>query len=99
MSLFDYKLSREIAHTGSDRPDPPFYAIVMAAMRRADTQNLGQLKAAFPETYQEFEQRRAANFGLLAGEFCDRCNVRAIDTKHECRAEDLAAAQSDEDEP
>lgn len=60
MSLYDYKQSNEISKT-----DPPFYALVMAAMRKADTFNLAALRAAFPGTYREFEARYNAPGGIL----------------------------------
>lgn len=51
MSYFDYVYSRQIA------AEYDFYAILMAAMRNADTDNLAKLKAAFPETHQELLER------------------------------------------
>lgn len=63
MSAYDYLASFEISKT-----DPPFYALIMAAMRRADTENLAQLRAAFPDTYTELEARYNAPGGLLPDE-------------------------------
>jgi hypothetical protein len=48
MSEYDYLCSRAIAAR-----DEPFYALIMAAMRKADTDNLEKLKAAWPETWDE----------------------------------------------
>lgn len=42
MSRYDYELSYQLA-----ADDPPFAALVMAAMRRADTTNAAVLKAAW----------------------------------------------------
>ena len=63
MSLYDYRRAREIA-----AEDYPFYALIMAAMRQADTDNAEKLKAAWPEVYAELEQRYWAPGGLLPDE-------------------------------
>lgn len=63
MSLIDYKASQLIS-----REDPPFYALIMAAMRKADNVNLERLQYAFPETWTELEKRYNAPGGLLPGE-------------------------------
>jgi hypothetical protein len=63
VSLYDYKVSRRLA-----RDDEPFYALIMAAMRRADTDNLNLLKLAFPETWDELEMRYHAPGGYLPNE-------------------------------
>jgi hypothetical protein len=63
MSLFDYKASQCIS-----AEDPPFYALIMAAMRKADSMNLEILKRSFPRTYEEFEKRYWSKGGLLEGE-------------------------------
>lgn len=44
MSLYDYRASLAVTMT-----DPPFYALVMAAMRGADTTNAARLRMAFPD--------------------------------------------------
>lgn len=63
MSRFDYQASREL-----EAQDPPFYALIMAAMRRADTDNKRLLDAAFPDTAAELQARYDAPGGLLPGE-------------------------------
>lgn len=45
--------------------DPPFYGIVMLAMRRADTFNLAKLRDAWPAVWDELHARYWAPFGLL----------------------------------
>lgn len=60
MSRFDYEVGRRIA-----ADDPPFYALIQAAMRRADSTNLRRLREAFPETYAEVEARYNAHGGIL----------------------------------
>lgn len=52
MSLYDYRVSREIA-----KADPPFYALIMAAMAKADTRNQILLRSAWPEVWAEAEAR------------------------------------------
>jgi hypothetical protein len=60
MSIYDYRSSLRIASLGE-----PFYALIMAAMRQADTGNLARLKDAFPETWAELERRYNAPGGVL----------------------------------
>jgi hypothetical protein len=45
--------------------DYPFYALIMAAMRQADTTNLEKLKAMWPDVYREFMARYNAPGGVL----------------------------------
>lgn len=61
MSLYAYKESQEIASRGFD-------ALIMAAMRKADTDNAGLLREAFPEIWKELLGRYNAPGGLLPGE-------------------------------
>jgi hypothetical protein len=63
MSLYDYKLSMRLGIE-----DPPFYALIMAAMRKADTDNLIRLKTAFPEIWIELDWRYHAPNGELVGD-------------------------------
>lgn len=60
MSLYDYRAAQEIV-----KADPPFYALIMAAMCKADTVNLAKLRASFPETYREVEARYHAPGAIL----------------------------------
>jgi len=46
----------------------PFYALLMAAMREADSTNLERLKLAFPGTWAELQAHYHAPGGLLEGE-------------------------------
>lgn len=64
MSLHDYRQSRELSGA-SGASGATFYALLMAAMRRADTDNTEKLKEAFPETYEELRQRYRAPGGVL----------------------------------
>lgn len=58
MSQYDYGVSKKLV-------DVPFYALIMAAMRDADTYNLEALQNAFPDTYQEMMARYHAPGGVL----------------------------------
>lgn len=60
MSLYDYTVSQDIAIE-----DHPFYALIMAAMRKADDYNAMLLRAAFPEVWDELSKRYSAPGGLL----------------------------------
>jgi hypothetical protein len=60
MSKFDYDVSKNIAAHGF-----PFYALVMAAMRQADTGNAILLAQAFPDIDAEFRARYNAPGGVL----------------------------------
>jgi hypothetical protein len=60
MSLYDYKRSQDGVLQVA-----PFYALIMAAMRNADTHNLNQLQIAFPHVWQEFQARYNAPGGRL----------------------------------
>jgi hypothetical protein len=60
MSLWDYECSIEIS-----KRDEPFYALLMAAIRKADNNNLRRLEMAFPEVVDEFKKRYDAPFGVV----------------------------------
>lgn len=62
-SLYDYRASRDLADT-----DVPFYALLLAAMRRADDTNAALLREAFPEVWDELWRRYHAPGGFLPGE-------------------------------
>lgn len=48
MSVIDYKESLKMAAN-----DYSFTAIIMAAMRKADTQNISKLRIMYPEIWEE----------------------------------------------
>ena len=52
MSKYDYLASQQIGIG-----DPPFYGIIMAAIRKADTWNTAKLRAAWPEVWHEMNER------------------------------------------
>lgn len=63
MSRYDYEISRTI-----HAEQYPFYALIMAAMRRADTPNLQALCMAFPDVWAELQARYNAPGGVLTHE-------------------------------
>lgn len=69
MSHFDYEASLAL---GAE--EPPFFALLMAAMRRADTDNARLLRVAFPDTWAELDARYNAPGGYLPGELASIAN-------------------------
>lgn len=63
MSYYDYKMSQRIASE-----DYPFAALIMAAIRKADTRNHFLLCKAFPAIFSDLSLRYHAPGGLLPGE-------------------------------
>ena len=63
MSYADYQFSKTIT-----MEDYPFYSLIMAAMRQADTDNLDKLKRAWPAVWDELNGRYNAPGGLLPDE-------------------------------
>ncbi len=60
MGLHEYVISQKLS-----ADDPPFYALIMAAMRQADTINSMLLKQAWPEVHAEMTRRYNAPGGAL----------------------------------
>lgn len=63
MSRYSYMASRDVL-----KSDPPFYALIMAAMRKADTGNLAKLRSVFPEVAEELETRYRSIGGFTPDE-------------------------------
>lgn len=63
MSRYDYEQSK-LVHAGMH----PFYSLIMAAMRKADTANLDLLTTAFPFVWKELSDRYDAPGGILPGD-------------------------------
>ena len=61
MSHYDYLLSKALA----DNEATSFYALIMAAMRRADSDNQISLAFAFPAAWKELQDRYNAPGGTL----------------------------------
>lgn len=57
-----YEVSRGLSS------DVPFYSLIMAAMRRADSMNAIALRTAFPEVWDELQARYNAPGGILPQE-------------------------------
>ncbi|GAH70365.1 unnamed protein product [marine sediment metagenome] len=80
MSRYDYMQSRKIW-----AKDRPFYAIIMAAMSRADTDNLALLVDAFPHVFTELRQRYTAPGGWLPeDEECPLAVLEAMEKAELC---------------
>ena len=60
MSRYDYLESQKISGQNY-----PFYSLIMAAMRQADSDNIKLLRTAFPAVYVELTRRYVAPRGVL----------------------------------
>ena len=60
MSLYDYTTSLDLT-----MHHPPFYGLIMTAMRQADSVNLAKLITAWPDVYAELRARYDAPGGKL----------------------------------
>ena len=67
MSHYDYEVSKHIAGH-----DYPFYALMMALIRQADSDNIERIREMWPEVVAEFEQRFNAPGGILPSERLER---------------------------
>jgi len=63
MSRNDYEVAKQIEST-----NPPFMALIMAAIRKADSANASLLQRAWPETVAELNYRYWSAGGLMPGE-------------------------------
>lgn len=63
MSYHEYVTSRRL-----DAQDLPFYALIMAAMRKCDAENGAKLRAAWPTVWLELVERYNAPGGILPDE-------------------------------
>ena len=63
MSLHSYMKSRELL-----ADDPPFSAIIMAAMRKADPENLWKLRSGWPQLWTELNTRYWSPGGYMPDE-------------------------------
>jgi hypothetical protein len=63
MSLHAFMTARKaLSH------DPPFYALIMAAMSKADDDNLCRLREQWPQVWEELNTRYWSPGGLVPGE-------------------------------
>lgn len=63
MTLHAYQRSLEVSAL-----DAPFSSLIMAAIRKADTDNGARLMLMWPELWEEVEHRYWSGGGLLPGE-------------------------------
>lgn len=70
MSLHEYLESQKLA-----AQHPPFYALIMQAMRDADSGNLVRLRSAWPSVWEELEQRYHAPGGKLMEDISRRPSI------------------------
>lgn len=63
LNLFDYEQSRQIERQGFG-----FYALIAAAARQADTDNMERLTMAFPHVIADLKARYNAPGGELPGD-------------------------------
>ena len=62
LTRYDYQISKQAdLHLGN----VPFYALIAVLMRRADSDNLELLKAAFPNIWADLQARYSAPGGKL----------------------------------
>lgn len=71
MSLYDYHLSLAL-----EKQETPFYALIMAAMRQADTPNVEKLRDYWPEVWFELEARYHAPGGRIPADYEKRKEER-----------------------
>jgi len=67
VSRHHYEASRDIILARHEQ-GWPYYALIMAAMRDADTDNLAKLRAGWPEVYEDLFARYNAPGGILPGD-------------------------------
>ena len=61
MSRYDYDQSKRLT-------EQPFYALIMAAMRKADTDNETMLRSCWPGAWRELRDRYWAPGGIVPGD-------------------------------
>lgn len=71
MSLYDYQKSKEIS-----KLDPPFAAIIMAALRKADDENTIKLRVLWPDICEEMMHRFNAPGGVLKEDMKNEDRIR-----------------------
>lgn len=63
MGYYEYIRSLDV-----ESEDYPYYSLIMAAMRKADTLNAHKLRTCWPEVWNEVQARYDAPGGYLPGE-------------------------------
>jgi hypothetical protein len=72
--LHAYHMSRKL-----ERLDMPFAALIFAAIRKADSDNLASLEMAFPELVREMRERYNAPAGVIAEDQIEAVNEELVD--------------------
>lgn len=83
MSHYEYEESQQISARNYG-----FYALIMSAMRQADTDNTCRLRQAFPEVWAELEARYHAPGGVIASDYTERRTVVVDLDKEEAEMSD-----------
>lgn len=91
MSYHEYMVSQKIS-----ADDPPFYALIMAAMRQADTDNTVLLKRTWPHVWDELDRRYHAPNGVLPEEDMPQGDRRG--TKPDRRQRDMIVSNERREE-
>jgi hypothetical protein len=63
VTLHEYNAAKELYSA-----DAPFYALIMAAMLKADDRNIAKLRSAWPDIYYELDERYHTPGGLTLPE-------------------------------
>ena len=63
-----YQDSIKITRMAYKVNNDPFYALIMAAARCGDSDNIDKLEAAWPEVISQLTQRYRATLGILEGD-------------------------------
>ena len=63
MTHYDYEVAMQI-----EAENYPFYALIMAVMRKADSTNAAKLRSAWPDISAELQYRYWSAGGFMPGE-------------------------------
>lgn len=74
MSLHEYLCSQAIS-----AEDPPFYALLFAMIRQADTDNVEKIKRAWPDKWEEMQARYNAPGGILPEDGIESTGDQVVD--------------------
>ncbi|MCK4521387.1 MAG: hypothetical protein KAU20_02350 [Nanoarchaeota archaeon] len=65
MGIYEYRAAFKLQNN-------PFYALIMAAMMKADSKNSLKLRTLFPEIWEELKRRNQALGGMIGAEAAGR---------------------------
>ena len=63
VSLYDYQFSEELS-----KRNPPFAALIMAALCKADAENTAKLRSTWPDICDEMQARYDSPGGVLVSD-------------------------------